>query len=464
VIVTLRSIAIFPDKLPEAYPHPDMNSKTYTIQVITPIFGGGVKAGENDTVTPIRPSSIRGHLRFWWRATCGARFEKVAQLFDREGEIWGTSDSPSPVTIRVSQPDTILIGQRKASDFYGFSSKYGPESYVLFPARDKGSPLIKEGFTFQLEINWLSQEKLQHLRDQENAYLRKENKPQKAEKIDDISHDVEAAIWAWTNFGGIGSRTRRGCGALFCQETAPKDIASIGKWYQDHLLTCGLDQQHQRAWPTLPANILIGSTDGKPVDQWAEVIEVMRMFRQGAGIGRNPGSSGRSRIPGRSHWPEPEAIRKFSRCRLPRHQRLTGIPDDAFPRAEFGLPIVFHFKDGQEKDDRNSEFRDPPESELCPTGSMRMASPIILRPMAVGDGRRGVPLIMRLNTEPLHQVELKVRGRTIHAAGPEGIRNRALADYRGSPMSGLTKTGSALEAFVNFAKDNKDNEFKEVGN
>ena len=125
------------------------------------------------------------------------------------------------------------------------------------------------------------------------------------------------------------------------------------------------------------------------------------------------------------------------------------------------MPIVFHFKDGQKKDDRNADLLDPPESELCPAGSMRMASPIILRPLAFGDGRRGVPLIMRLNTEPLQQVDLKVRGRTIHVAGQEGIRNPELANYRGSPMQGLTAAGSALEAFVNFAKDN---EFKEMGN
>ena len=456
-----RSIMKFPDRIPEADPHPDMNSKTYTIQVITPIFGGGVKAGENDPVTPIRPSSIRGHLRFWWRTTCGSRLEKVAQLFNREGEIWGTSDSPSPVTIQIHQQKSGSLGQRKASDFYGFQSKYGPESYVLFPARDKGSPLIKEGFTFQLEIDWPSHKKLQHLRDLENASLRKENKPQMAERIDDIGPDIEAAVWAWTNFGGIGSRTRKGCGALFCQETAPKNIAGIGIWYQDHFQGYGTDQQQQLAWPTLPTNILIGSTDGKPIDQWAEVIEVMRVFRQGADIGRNTGSSGRTRMPGRSRWPEPETIRRFSKSRLPRHQRLTGIPDNAFPRAEFGLPIVFHFKDGQKKDDRNADLLDPPESELCPAGSMRMASPIILRPLAFGDGRRGVPLIMRLNTEPLQQVDLKVRGRTIHVAGQEGIRNPELANYRGSPMQGLTAAGSALEAFVNFAKDN---EFKEVGN
>ena len=460
MVATPRSIAKFPDKLPNVDPHQDMDTRRYNIQTITPIFGGGVKAGENDPVTPIRSSSIRGHLRFFWRATCGAKFKTAAQLFDREGEIWGTADSPSLVTIRVNQPDSDSLGQRKASDFFGFQNRYGPESYVLFPARDKGYPLLKEGFTFQLNICWPKLDKLQHFREIENAKLRREKKPQKAEKIDDISPDVEAAVWAWTNFGGIGSRTRRGCGALFCQETAPRDVASIGKWYRENLPVFGNGQQQGQDWPTMPDKILIGSTVGKPIDQWAEVIEVMRAFRQGAGVGRNPGSSGGARMPGRSRWPEPEAIRRLTKARLPKHQRLAAIPDDAFPRAEFGLPIVFHFKDGQEKKERYSEFRDPPESELYPAGSKRMASPIILRPVAFGDGRRSVPLIMRLVTKPLTDVELKVRGETIHSAGPEEIQGRRLADYKGSPMSGLTEDGSALEAFINFAKGS---EFVEVG-
>ncbi len=299
--------------------HPGATAKEYLIQVITPIFGGGVKPGENDLEMIIRPSSIRGHLRFWWRATRGAKFETAAQLFDREGEVWGTSDSPSPVAIQISQPSFGSLRQRTASDYYGFKSKYGPESYVLFPARENESPICKEGFSFQLKINWLKHEKLQYLRDQENAALRREKKPPKAEKIDDIGPDIEAAIWAWTNFGGIGSRTRRGCGALFCKETAPQNVASIGKWYKDHLNGSGFVQPQQRAWPTLPAKILIDSTEGKPVEEWAAVIDIMRFFRQGVGVGRNPGNSSNSRMPGRSLWPEPETIRKITGSRMPKH-------------------------------------------------------------------------------------------------------------------------------------------------
>jgi len=444
--------------------NPEYNTETYTIQVITPIFGGGVMPGENDLGMVIRPSSIRGHLRFWWRATKGAKFDTAELLSVREDEIWGASDSPSPATIQISQPNNGELRQRKASDNYGFQNKYGPESYVLFPARESKSSICKEGFSFQLKINWLKHERLQHLRDLENAVLRKEKKPPKAEKIEDIGPDIEAAIWAWTNFGGIGSRTRRGCGALFCRDTAPQDRGSIGKWYEDHLK--GFGKWKQRAWPTLPSKILIGSTEGKPLDEWPKAIEIMRTFRQGVGVGRNPGSSSTSKMPGRSRWPEPETIRKLSGDRLRKHGRFNRPedyhPEDAFPRAELGLPIVFHFKDGRKEEDRKIADRDPPESELCPTGSMRMGSPIILRPIAFGDGRNGVPLILRLNTEQLNQVELKVKRVVIGSAGLKGIRDPKLSTYRSSPMTGRSTSGSALEAFIAFAMEKKQG-FVEVG-
>jgi CRISPR-associated protein Cmr1 len=97
---------------------------------------------------------------------------------------------------------------------------------------------------------------------------------------------------------------------------------------------------------------------------------------------------------------------------MPRHQRLD-MPIESFPRAELGLPIVFHFKDNQ----------DPSESELCPVGHKRMASPIILRPIAFGDGRIGVPLIIRLRSETLNQVELKIKGKVVASFGPKSIRD-----------------------------------------
>jgi CRISPR-associated protein Cmr1 len=177
---------------------------------------------------------------------------------------------------------------------------------------------------------------------------------------------------------------------------------------------------------------------------WKNLIEVMRNFRQGAGFGRNPGNSQNLSVPGRSRWPEPETIRNVSELPRGKHKRMDHIPDDAFPRSELGLPIIFHFKDDQ--------YRDPAESELTPEGKKRMSSPIILRPLAVGDGKKAVPMIVRLSVGPLMRVELKREGALIASSGEEDIRNIRLAEYRNSPMSGLTNKGSALEAFISFAK------------
>lgn len=70
------------------------SEKTYRIEVITPMFGG-VFPGETDTVTPVRASSIRGQLRFWWRATIGAKCTDIDDLAKREGAIWGTMEEES---------------------------------------------------------------------------------------------------------------------------------------------------------------------------------------------------------------------------------------------------------------------------------------------------------------------------------------------------------------------------------
>ena len=41
-------------------------------ELMTPMYGGGVEPGKVDRAMPIRPSAIRGQLRFWWRLLNGA--------------------------------------------------------------------------------------------------------------------------------------------------------------------------------------------------------------------------------------------------------------------------------------------------------------------------------------------------------------------------------------------------------
>ena len=108
-----------------------------------------------------------------------------------------------------------------------------------------------------------------------------------------------------------------------------------------------------------------------PVLAWLRVVELFREFRQGE-IGRNqPRPGGR---PGRSHFPEPETIRESIRNRGQRggtHPPLKNVPADAFPRAEFGLPIVFQFQ----HDEVAETVLYPRVGKEQPE---RMASPLVL--------------------------------------------------------------------------------------
>ena len=63
-----------PNEIPPCPDAPDTQdprlvAHAYQIELVTPMFGGGVSTRVNDPSFPIRPTAIRGQLAFWWRAT-----------------------------------------------------------------------------------------------------------------------------------------------------------------------------------------------------------------------------------------------------------------------------------------------------------------------------------------------------------------------------------------------------------
>ena len=63
-----------------------------TYKVITPLFGGGEETQKADSITTVRATEVRGHLRFWWRATRGGEFGgSLEKMKESEDAIWGSS-------------------------------------------------------------------------------------------------------------------------------------------------------------------------------------------------------------------------------------------------------------------------------------------------------------------------------------------------------------------------------------
>jgi len=320
----------------------------YSCKLVTPLYGGGVRAAEVDTTMPIRAAGIRGQLRFWWRIVAGP-FASPEAMFQREAAIWGGIAGSGPTASKVAVQVDRITGVKVEPAFVYQSNRNRPgefrtmpeaadwvEPYALFPARGELTPdkrdvavaphrLALAGIGFQLGIK----------------FGPKLNETQRQE--------VETALRWWASFGGVGARTRRGLGAVQVKALAPVTA--------DEVRACGGQLQLRHATKEAEA-------------AWKISLVRLRDFRQAANVGRNPPSDDPNR-PGRSRWPEPDAIRRQSRRHSHEHAPTHPVTN-AYPRAAFGLPIVFHFKDENKGE--------PPQHLLVPEGADRLASPLILRP------------------------------------------------------------------------------------
>ena len=406
---------------------------SFEMELITPMFGGGVETRINDRDFPIRPTSIRGQLQFWWRATVGAQYATPHELRAAQSAVWGDTTQASRVEVQV---EATKVGPLKPCAQFERDNKscyHSALPYVLFPfqgqlAKERSEIEVKPASCIHGACFTLT------LRCREGI---------------DFETQLEPALRAWVNFGGLGSRTRRGCGAIVCKELAPKNRDDLFSYLVKFLQA----PREAREWPTLAAAFLVGNTQSDALAAWKEVVQKFRDFRQGEKVGRNSGQQ--PNRPGRSRWPEPETIRRITNQRLQKHERLKHVPDYAFPRAELGLPIVFHFQ----------ESGDPPETVLYPNNDSegnrreRMASPLILKPLALGNGEF-VPLVLRLKTPALEGVDLREGERSLQLPQETLIRGGELAEHPDSPMHGRSSNGSAIEAFLAYAKSQGFEEVK----
>jgi CRISPR-associated protein Cmr1 len=85
---------------------PDMHTLSAHFRVVTPLFLGGA----NPTVeAELRPASIKGALRFWWRALMWSRgVSDVATLRGKEAALFGSSEKGQAKFLLTTSPSAEL--------------------------------------------------------------------------------------------------------------------------------------------------------------------------------------------------------------------------------------------------------------------------------------------------------------------------------------------------------------------
>ncbi|MHB2015973.1 MAG: type III-B CRISPR module RAMP protein Cmr1 [Candidatus Xenobia bacterium] len=387
------------------------NRKELVLQykVITPIFGGGVKPQQSDPVCAVRVSSVVGHLRFWWRACRGGQFQSVQELREREAELWGDTERQSSIWLtsrslnqgELAAPFSVVLGHNGKPKLNSFETV--APAYVAFPMQPRFNemkagmelPKLRAKVEFELTVSYPSS----------------------------VEADLKAALWAWDTFGGVGARTRRGFGALQRIKENGQSLNPPANYAElDQSVRKGI-QQHVLAGTIEGVTLLpsteqwkLSSSPKPPNVVWKELVDTYRAFRQD----RNPGDGMKQ---GRSRWPEPDAIRKLTGQAVPKHASPL-VDVGKFPRGRFGLPIIFHFKDAGDPDDCTLQGADHD----------RLASPLIIRPLACGTGALGLALVLNAPVSPPDGWKLKQGGKSwsVSAKLESGAEARKIKALEGS--------------------------------
>lgn len=200
-----------------------MINQTIAFECITPCLC----AGADQAIAEIRPSAIRGALRWWFRALGGSPDQEI----DTFGG--GSSVRASALQIRVSDVVHKSVGQLP-----NVGSQMSPKAYILYYARIAGGNrsnfgsgprwnnqgMFGTGTTFTLTIR-----QLRTISDESLTQLAK-------------------SLTAFQHYGSIGLRVTRGMGAVQAQGVSDESFAKADALLNAHGFTVRHGTRPHKVW------------------------------------------------------------------------------------------------------------------------------------------------------------------------------------------------------------------------
>ncbi len=147
-----------------------MPSLIVKIKTVSPLFLNGADKAQPE----LRAASVRGQLRYWFRAIEGAKTDSLQEVWRKEESIFGSTECGSQVSIRLYQQAELDVD----------------ESYLLPHRSERKSPqrAIQSNQIFVLEL------------------VSPLGLP--------LNNEAQNALLIWLMLGGLGKRSRRMFGAF----------------------------------------------------------------------------------------------------------------------------------------------------------------------------------------------------------------------------------------------------------
>ncbi|PWQ99330.1 type III-B CRISPR module RAMP protein Cmr1 [Leucothrix arctica] len=173
-----------------------------TYRIVTPMFIGDANQNTTDGV---RPPSVKGALRFWWRALSWGKFqgmsasEALKALNLEEARLFGAAMNAEKVTggqgVFLLSIQQDIASQQKVYDWPPEKKPEHGASFMAYGLLGEGDDdhrgAIIEGTEFSLKLVF---------------------NPKRM--VDGDVAEIEKTLEAWSLFGGLGGRSRRGMGSV----------------------------------------------------------------------------------------------------------------------------------------------------------------------------------------------------------------------------------------------------------
>ena len=172
-----------------------MKTITFECEIVTPMF----LAGADGRTPELRPASIKGALRFWWRAMHGDL--GIDELRMQEAELFGGGGENarrSLLSIKLGKNKTKTQANASIGIQNGTGIGYLLYSSLFMNKRDCIQPDVKQ--TFELSL---------------------------VAKNTKVLEESLKAFACLLFFGGFGSRTRRGAGSIFIKKIEGNAVLSV---------------------------------------------------------------------------------------------------------------------------------------------------------------------------------------------------------------------------------------------
>ena len=344
-----------------------MGWTTLHLEVTTPLFNGGAdpkQQGPSDSDAGVRVPSLRGAMRFWFRALAGVVVGPDVQRLARvERRVFGSTEAASPVKLRI--PRQPLLSRPGHPDFI-HDPLGGRVVYLLgqglgdLRQRRVIRPYVAPKQRFDLQLRFTGG-------GEEGAL-------------------VVAALWLLCAYGGVGARTRRGFGGL---RIIGADGPLPPPWDQTTVLSPGLEHYEslRYLWPSGPIERCMPSLIGlcKPRTDWSSPPTYPVLSKHFTKAGTSGGDTFRDWPYVLAHAGEqlrwfraskdyPQAPYPEPKIKTPEWDEVVHGGSDHFGLGALGLPVVY--KDTYEV---NADRGGPSHAE-----PLRRASPLWLRPVGAG--------------------------------------------------------------------------------